>query len=234
MGVEQEVQEALQDHPTPEECPPSRQFVPPSFRQWGPSSKVACHPGFHRTLAFIPWFWWFSIAANVWEYVAACSICAHCKAVLCAPAGLLHPLPIPSRPWSHITVDLVTGLPPSEGSTTILSIVDCFSQVIHFVLLPKLPSAIETCFLPMFSASPVICEGNGPEESSWVSKSLILDPQLLIYFYKLFPNRPGSIHWVVGVLSGSVFLLYALLWFVWVFYPVFLFLLCVPGVCENT
>lgn len=30
--------------------------------------------------------------------------------------GLLHPLPTPSRPWSHIAVDFVTGLLPSSGS----------------------------------------------------------------------------------------------------------------------
>lgn len=52
-------------------------------------------------------------------------------------AGLLQPLPIPSRPWSHIAVDFVTGLPLSEGNDTILTIVDRFSKAVHFFPLPK-------------------------------------------------------------------------------------------------
>lgn len=41
-------------------------------------------------------------------------------------------------------MDFVTGLPPSEGPTVILTIVDCFSKAAHFVSLPKPPSAAQT------------------------------------------------------------------------------------------
>lgn len=47
-------------------------------------------------------------------------------------------------PWSHVTMDFVTGLPPSSGNTVILTVVDCFSKFSHFVVLPNLPSALET------------------------------------------------------------------------------------------
>ena len=78
------------------------------------------------------------------RYVAACDICARCKVSRTPPAGLLHPLPIPTRPWADISLDFVTGLPSSDGSTTILTLVDRFSKMVHFVPLPKLPSARET------------------------------------------------------------------------------------------
>ncbi|KAI2650126.1 Transposon Tf2-6 polyprotein [Labeo rohita] len=60
------------------------------------------------------------------------------------PAGLLQPLPIPRRPWSHIAIDFVTDLPPSSGQTTILTVIDRFSKACRFIPLPKLPSALET------------------------------------------------------------------------------------------
>ena len=41
-------------------------------------------------------------------------------------------------------MDFVTGLPPSKGNTTILTVVDRFSKMAHFVPLTKLPSAKET------------------------------------------------------------------------------------------
>ena len=46
------------------------------------------------------------------------------------PAGLLCPLPVPHRPWSDISLDFVTGLPPSEGNTTILIVVDRVSKMV--------------------------------------------------------------------------------------------------------
>ncbi|KAI3363704.1 hypothetical protein L3Q82_001197 [Scortum barcoo] len=64
-----------------------------------------------------------------------------------APAGLLQPLPVPRRPWSHVSLDFVTGLPPSHGHTAILTVVDRFSKMAHFVPLPKLPSVKETAEL---------------------------------------------------------------------------------------
>ena len=63
------------------------------------------------------------------------------------PAGFLHPLPVPQRPWSHISLDFVTGLPTSKGHTAILTVVDRFSKMVHFIPLSKLPSAKETAEL---------------------------------------------------------------------------------------
>ena len=50
---------------------------------------------------------------------------------------------MPGRPSSHIALDFVTGLPLCQGNDTILTIVDRFSKAVHFVALPKLPSATE-------------------------------------------------------------------------------------------
>ena len=92
-------------------------------------------------------FWWSTLAEDTQSFVNACPTCNQHKPTLQAPAGLLHPLPVPHRPWSHISLDFVTGLPPSSGNTTILTVVDRFSKMAHFVPLPKLPSAKGTAKL---------------------------------------------------------------------------------------
>ncbi|KAF7640703.1 hypothetical protein LDENG_00021870, partial [Lucifuga dentata] len=77
----------------------------------------------------------------------ACPVCNQHKPSHHAPAGLLQPLPVPHRPWYHISLDFVTGLPPSGGNTVILTIVDRFSKMAHFLPLPKLPTVKETAKL---------------------------------------------------------------------------------------
>uniref|UniRef100_A0A3B3HRH7 Integrase catalytic domain-containing protein n=1 Tax=Oryzias latipes TaxID=8090 RepID=A0A3B3HRH7_ORYLA len=81
---------------------------------------------------------------DVREYIAACSTCLHSKTSNSPPSGLLHPLSTPNRPWSHIAIDFVTGLPLSQGNSIILTVVGRFSKFVHFHPLPQLPTAIET------------------------------------------------------------------------------------------
>uniref|UniRef100_A0AAZ1XL87 Integrase catalytic domain-containing protein n=1 Tax=Oreochromis aureus TaxID=47969 RepID=A0AAZ1XL87_OREAU len=83
------------------------------------------------------------MAKDAREFVSACLTCAQNKLSNQPPSGRLLPLPTPGRPWSHIALDLVTGLPPSAGNTAILTIIDRFSKAAHFIALPKLPTALE-------------------------------------------------------------------------------------------
>ena len=46
-------------------------------------------------------------------------------------AGLLQPLEIPSRKWSHVTTDLVTNLLKSNGFTAIVVFVDKLTKMVH-------------------------------------------------------------------------------------------------------
>ncbi|XP_041918478.1 uncharacterized protein LOC121682410 [Alosa sapidissima] len=52
---------------------------------------------------------------DVKRFVDACPTCAQNKPSNQPPAGLLQPLLVPKRPWSHIALDFVTGLPTSHG-----------------------------------------------------------------------------------------------------------------------
>ena len=142
------VKQSQADHPAPSACPDNRLYVRVNLcsqvLQWGHSSCLACHLGVRRTLALLKQcFWWASMEEDSKEFIAACQICSQYKTARHAPSGLLQPMPIPHHPCSHVSLDFVTRLPPSEGYTTILTIVDRFSKSAQFVPLPKLPSAIE-------------------------------------------------------------------------------------------
>ncbi|KAL0204031.1 hypothetical protein M9458_002049, partial [Cirrhinus mrigala] len=151
-GLEERVRQSHGLEPPPPETPAGQLFVPDHLRgevlQWGHDSTLAGHQGVQRTISFIDRaFWWRTLRRDVQEYVQACNICARSKTSNSPSTGELQPLPIPKRPWSHISVDFVTGLPDSEGKNTILTIVDRFSKAVHLVALAGLPSAKTTAEL---------------------------------------------------------------------------------------
>lgn len=103
---------------------------------------LAGHPGSEKTLYLCKrWFWWQNMHQEIHEFVKSCPVCARQKAIHCAPAGLLNPLPIPHTPWSSISMYCITDLPASWGYTTILVVVDMLSKMAHFIPLKKPPTA---------------------------------------------------------------------------------------------
>ncbi|KAJ8333796.1 hypothetical protein SKAU_G00411150 [Synaphobranchus kaupii] len=180
--IEEIVRSAQTSHPDPRNNPNPSLFVPDSVRsqvlEWVHASCLACHPGVARTTALVRRsFWWPTLKEDTRAFVLACSVCARSKASHQPPSGHLLPLPVPGRPWSHIGVDFVTGLPLSEGNSVILTIVDRFSKAVHFIPLPKLPSALETAELLVVHVVRLhgipsdIVSDRGPQFSSQVWKA---------------------------------------------------------------
>ena len=60
-----------------------------------------------------------------------------------AKAGLLQPLEIPSRKWVHITMDLITDLPESNGFMAIIVFVDKLTKMVHLAGCKKKISTME-------------------------------------------------------------------------------------------
>ncbi len=78
------------------------------------------HPGVNTTLSLLrDRFWWPNMARDVRRFMQGCPDCAISRSPRHLPAGKLHPLPIPNRPWSHLGVDFITDLPVSDGHTCI-------------------------------------------------------------------------------------------------------------------
>ncbi|KAL0190943.1 hypothetical protein M9458_013641, partial [Cirrhinus mrigala] len=144
-----EITESHAQDPPPGDCPANLTYVPAHLRSrvlsevhFNPSSG---HPGIEATIDLLRnRFWWQSLRPDTITFVKNCSVCNTSKVPRQLPAGLLQPLPVPNRPWSHIAVDFITDLPASNGLTTILSVVDRFSKGCRFIPFPKLPTAMET------------------------------------------------------------------------------------------
>jgi hypothetical protein len=109
---------------------------------------LAGHFGVAKTLALLSrGFWWPQPWKLVKEFIKSCDICARSKAAHHRPYGLLHPLPIPSRPWASLSMDFITDLPRVGDHDTVLVVVDRFSKMAHFVPCSKTISGEETAAL---------------------------------------------------------------------------------------
>src|SRR5258707_6024959 len=67
------------------------------------------------------------------DYVASCATCACTKSARHKPYGKLKQLPIPSRPWSSISMDFIKQLPASENFSTILVVVNRLTKQAIFI-----------------------------------------------------------------------------------------------------
>nr|GEU49398.1 retrotransposon protein, putative, unclassified [Tanacetum cinerariifolium] len=80
-------------------------------------------------------FYWKGMRKSVEDFIKHCLICQQTKYSTKAVGGLLQPLFTPSAVWEDVSMDSITGLPPSKGLTVILVVVDRFSKYAHFVAL---------------------------------------------------------------------------------------------------
>ena len=84
------------------------------------------HAGSKRTNKYIHrFYWWSTLLRDVAKFCMTCGTCQAVKPSTQWPTGLLHPLPIPSRPWESIGMDFIGPLLPSpEGYNFIWVVID--------------------------------------------------------------------------------------------------------------
>jgi len=93
------------------------------------------HMGFHKTTDLVSrWFYWPNLQSQVAAAVQRCHVCQLSKSTSTGNQGLLHPLPVPPRPWWSISIDFITGLPLTvRGFDAILTITDRLTRLVHLV-----------------------------------------------------------------------------------------------------
>lgn len=79
------------------------------------------------------YYWWPTMRTDVSKFVASCTRCQISKSSKQMPAGLLHSLPIPSRPWESIAMDFVGPFPESNGFNYLWVIVCRLISMVHLV-----------------------------------------------------------------------------------------------------
>ncbi len=91
---------------------------------WSHDHITTGHPGIEKTKELVlQEYWWPKMKKDIEAYVQACETCQWMKSSNQAKAAPLHPNKILSLPWTHISVNMITGLPESNGYDAIIMIV---------------------------------------------------------------------------------------------------------------
>src|SRR5690606_16187480 len=98
------------------------------------ATPAAGHPGRSKTLELLSrQYHWPLMRKEVDRFVRNCHTCQRSRTSRHAPFGILRPLPIPDRPWSHLSMDFVVGLPWSNGCDAILQVVCRLTKMRHLI-----------------------------------------------------------------------------------------------------
>jgi len=99
---------------------------------------ILAHLGTRKTLWYLrDNVWWKDMIKDIADYCASCDVCARTKSSNQKPAGLLHPLKVPKRPWEQVGVDFVGPLPEAKNRygafDQVMVIIDHLTSMVHLI-----------------------------------------------------------------------------------------------------
>jgi hypothetical protein len=149
-------------------------------------SSLGGHLGKDKTMEQVKRrFYWPGMDETVRRYVTSCDACQRNKPSQQAPMGLMRPLPIPSRPWQQVSMDLITALPRSRaGNDAIVVFVDKLTKMVHYVATTTNVTAprLATIFLRE------VVRLHGVPESILSDR----DPRFTAHFWRAFWTQLGT------------------------------------------
>ena len=104
------------------------------------------HFGIAKTIRAIQRdYFWPGLTRDVEMYIKSCVPCARNKSSTQAPAGFLHPMPIPNERFAELAMDFVGPLPKAKGFDTILVMTDRLTNYV------KIEPTTSTATAPMIA-----------------------------------------------------------------------------------
>ena len=99
--------------------------------------------------------------------------------------GLMQPLPIPTRPWQQVSMDLITQLPRSRtGNDAIVVFVDKLTKMVHYVATTTTVTAPQLATIFMRE----VVRLHGVPESILSDR----DPRFTAHFWRAFWEQLGT------------------------------------------
>jgi hypothetical protein len=130
-------------------------------------------------------FYWPGMDAVIQKYVTSCDACQRNKPSQQSPIGLMKPLPIPSRPWQQVSLDLITALPKSKlGNDAIVVFVDKLTKMVHYVATKTNVTAPQLATIFMRE----VVRLHGVPESILSDR----DPRFTAHFWRAFWSQLGT------------------------------------------
>jgi RNase H-like domain found in reverse transcriptase/Reverse transcriptase (RNA-dependent DNA polymerase)/Integrase zinc binding domain len=103
------------------------------------------------------YFWWPTLGTDVKSFCDSCSTCQATKTSNQRPQGLLHSLPIPTKPWSSIGMDFVGPFPLVNGFDYIWVVLCRLTSLVHLIPLTTTTTAAQLA--PLFMNNVVRLHG---------------------------------------------------------------------------
>src|SRR5579875_2014411 len=106
------------------------------------------HFGGQQTLDYVQrWYWWPRVSAHIEEFCKSCNICQRAKTSNKKPAGELHSLPFPTKPWESIGMDFIGPFPESQGYNYLWVVVCRLTSRVHVIPLNTTITASQLSWL---------------------------------------------------------------------------------------
>ena len=93
------------------------------------------------------YYWWPRIGQDIEMYCKTCPVCQMTKSSTQRVPGLLHSLPIPTRPWRSIAMDFVGPFLESNGHDYLWVILCCLTSMVHLVPIRTTTTVSELVWL---------------------------------------------------------------------------------------